>query len=204
MLTGRVTEANAKTLKSWADEAGLPMYQAVVRALEVGISSLTKGYDHNLSTAEAGKLIDMPRLDIQALVQSMRRLVLIAMLCKNVDCFPAASRRNAYSTKTGQHEQPRRGFGNGRHRRWDRERRGNGNRSTDGCARGQANIVLTAGRNSRAGRTRKQERKSSAGNKSASGHKWYVIILCERIKEQVYCRARVQKIVVKEVEVSRI
>ena len=74
MLTGRVTEANAKTLKSWADEAGLPMYQAVVRALEVGISSLTKGYDHNLSTAEAGKLIDMPRLDIQALVQSMRRL----------------------------------------------------------------------------------------------------------------------------------
>ena len=42
MLTGRVTEPQADALKAWAEKAGLPLYQATVRALELGIAALAE------------------------------------------------------------------------------------------------------------------------------------------------------------------
>lgn len=43
MLTGRVTESQAAALRAYADEVGLPLYQATVRALELGIAALIGG-----------------------------------------------------------------------------------------------------------------------------------------------------------------
>jgi hypothetical protein len=43
MLTGRVTDAQAAALKSYAADVGLPVYQATVRALELGIAILVGG-----------------------------------------------------------------------------------------------------------------------------------------------------------------
>lgn len=43
MLTGRVTETQAAALRAYADEVGLPLYQATVRALELGIAALIGG-----------------------------------------------------------------------------------------------------------------------------------------------------------------
>jgi hypothetical protein len=43
MLTGRVTDTQAAALKSYAAEVGLPLYQATVRALELGIATLVGG-----------------------------------------------------------------------------------------------------------------------------------------------------------------
>ncbi len=43
MLTARVTDTQAAVLKSYAAEAGLPLYQATVRALELGIAALVGG-----------------------------------------------------------------------------------------------------------------------------------------------------------------
>ena len=40
MLTGRVIDTQAAALRSYAAEVGLPMYQATVRALELGIAVL--------------------------------------------------------------------------------------------------------------------------------------------------------------------
>ena len=42
MLTGRVTEPQADALKAYAESAGLPLYQATVRALELGIAALAE------------------------------------------------------------------------------------------------------------------------------------------------------------------
>lgn len=43
MLSARVTEPQAEALKAYAEEAGLPLYQATVRALELGIAQLVSG-----------------------------------------------------------------------------------------------------------------------------------------------------------------
>lgn len=43
MLTARVTDTQAAALKSYAADVGLPLYQATVRALELGIASLVGG-----------------------------------------------------------------------------------------------------------------------------------------------------------------
>ncbi len=43
MLTGRVTDTQAAALRAYADEVGLPLYQATVRALELGIAALIGG-----------------------------------------------------------------------------------------------------------------------------------------------------------------
>lgn len=45
MLTGRVTEPQAAALRGYAEEAGLPLYQATVRALELGIAALVGARD---------------------------------------------------------------------------------------------------------------------------------------------------------------
>lgn len=43
MLTARVTDSQAAALKSYAADVGLPLYQATVRALELGIAALVGG-----------------------------------------------------------------------------------------------------------------------------------------------------------------
>lgn len=43
MLTGRVTDTQAAALKGYAADVGLPLYQATVRALELGIAALVGG-----------------------------------------------------------------------------------------------------------------------------------------------------------------
>lgn len=43
MLTARVTDTQAAALKSYAADVGLPLYQATVRALELGIAALVGG-----------------------------------------------------------------------------------------------------------------------------------------------------------------
>nr|KIS29560.1 hypothetical protein TQ38_28020 [Novosphingobium sp. P6W] len=43
MLTARVTETQAAVLRSYADEAGLSLYQATVRAIELGIAAFVAG-----------------------------------------------------------------------------------------------------------------------------------------------------------------
>lgn len=43
MLTGRVTDTQAAALRAYAADVGLPLYQATVRALELGIATLIGG-----------------------------------------------------------------------------------------------------------------------------------------------------------------
>lgn len=43
MLTARVTDTQAAALKAYATDVGLPLYQATVRALEIGIATLIGG-----------------------------------------------------------------------------------------------------------------------------------------------------------------
>lgn len=74
MLTGRVTDTQAAALKGYAADVGLPLYQATVRALELGIAALVggrgaepAGFD---STATA--LPNSP--DVEALREAINRL----------------------------------------------------------------------------------------------------------------------------------
>ena len=43
MLTARVTDSQAAALRAYAADVGLPLYQATVRALEIGIATLVGG-----------------------------------------------------------------------------------------------------------------------------------------------------------------
>ena len=45
LLSARVTQAQAAVLRAYADEAGLPLYQATVRALERGIAALVSEHE---------------------------------------------------------------------------------------------------------------------------------------------------------------
>ena len=50
MLTGRVTDSQAAALRAYAAEVGLPLYQATVRALEIGIATLIGGRGEGAAT----------------------------------------------------------------------------------------------------------------------------------------------------------
>ncbi len=84
MLTGRVTETQAAALRAYADEVGLPLYQATVRALELGIAALIGG--RGAAPLEAAQ--DGPRagegiaseMEISALREAVDRLTLRAEL----------------------------------------------------------------------------------------------------------------------------
>jgi hypothetical protein len=67
MLTARVTDTQAAALKGYAAEVGLPLYQATVRALELGIAALVGGrgaepVDNNNSAAAIATTADVEAL----------------------------------------------------------------------------------------------------------------------------------------------
>lgn len=77
MLTARVTDAQAAALKSYAAEVGLPLYQATVRALELGIAALVGGRGAEpVQSAPAG----LPVGEIEALREAVERLTVRAEL----------------------------------------------------------------------------------------------------------------------------
>ncbi|WP_239807056.1 hypothetical protein [Croceicoccus hydrothermalis] len=73
MLTGRVTEPQADALKAYAENAGLPLYQATVRALELGIAALAGPQDGEPVQAASASLdsdtIEGLRLSIENMIE---------------------------------------------------------------------------------------------------------------------------------------
>ena len=73
MLTGRVTEPQADALKAYAESAGLPLYQATVRALELGIAALAEPRDGEpVQTAPASldsEMIEGLRASIESMIE---------------------------------------------------------------------------------------------------------------------------------------
>lgn len=80
MLTARVTETQAAALREYAGEVGLPMYQATVRALELGIAALVGG--RGIEPARAGNEGEKksPELELNLLHEAVDRLTLRAEL----------------------------------------------------------------------------------------------------------------------------
>lgn len=78
MLTGRVTETQAAALRAYADEVGLPLYQATVRALELGIAALIggRGAAPLEAAQEAPGVLDRDTsdMDVSALREAIERL----------------------------------------------------------------------------------------------------------------------------------
>lgn len=74
MLTGRVTDTQAAALKSYAVDVGLPLYQATVRALELGIAALVggRGAEPTGSDSTPATLPNSP--DVEALREAIDRL----------------------------------------------------------------------------------------------------------------------------------
>lgn len=72
MLTGRVTDSQAAALRAYAAEVGLPLYQATVRALEIGIATLIGGRGEGVSTDAAAPVPDTSAIE-EALGELMAR-----------------------------------------------------------------------------------------------------------------------------------
>ena len=73
MLTARVTDTQAAVLRSYAAEVGLPLYQATVRALELGIAALVGGRGAEPAQVPSAGL---SAGDIEALREAIDRLTL--------------------------------------------------------------------------------------------------------------------------------
>lgn len=61
LLSARVTQAQAAVLRAYAEEAGLPLYQATVRALERGIAALVS--EHEAVPAAPSEPIDISSIE---------------------------------------------------------------------------------------------------------------------------------------------
>lgn len=72
MLTGRVTDSQAAALRAYAAEVGLPLYQATVRALEIGIATLIGGRGEGVPTDAAAPVPDTSAIE-EALGELMAR-----------------------------------------------------------------------------------------------------------------------------------
>lgn len=72
MLTGRVTDSQAAALRAYAADVGLPLYQATVRALEIGIATLIGGRGEGAVTAVAAPVPDTGAIE-EALGELMAR-----------------------------------------------------------------------------------------------------------------------------------
>lgn len=75
MLTGRVTDTQAAALKGYAADVGLPLYQATVRALELGIAALIggRGAEPTGSDSTPATLPNSP--DVEAMREAIDRLI---------------------------------------------------------------------------------------------------------------------------------
>ncbi len=80
MLTARVTDSQAAALKGYAAEVGLPLYQATVRALELGIAALVGGRGAEPATADPGAATGVVAGEVEALRDAVERLTVRAEL----------------------------------------------------------------------------------------------------------------------------
>ena len=80
MLTARVTDTQAAALKGYAAEVGLPLYQATVRALELGIAALVGGRGAEPAKADPGTAAGVPAGEVEALREALERLTVRAEL----------------------------------------------------------------------------------------------------------------------------
>ena len=72
MLTGRVTDSQAAALRAYAADVGLPLYQATVRALEIGIATLIGGRGEGAGTEAA---VPAPVPDTGAIEEALGELM---------------------------------------------------------------------------------------------------------------------------------
>ncbi|WP_174279636.1 hypothetical protein [Sphingomonas bacterium] len=80
MLTARVTDTQAAALKSYAAEVGLPVYQATVRALELGIAALVGGRGAEPARPEPTPAASVSAGEVEALREAVDRLTVRAEL----------------------------------------------------------------------------------------------------------------------------
>lgn len=80
MLTARVTDTQAAVLKSYAAEVGLPLYQATVRALELGIAALVGGRGAEPARHEQALPAGISTGEMEALREAVDRLTVRAEL----------------------------------------------------------------------------------------------------------------------------
>ena len=80
MLTARVTDSQAAALKSYAAEVGLPLYQATVRALELGIAALVGGRGAEPARHDPTPAASAQTGEIEALREAIDRLTTRAEL----------------------------------------------------------------------------------------------------------------------------
>lgn len=83
MLTGRVTDTQAAKLRDYAASIGLPLYQATVRALELGIATLTNEHQ-NAGEEPPQSAAAMPDPELLALREMVDRLALRAELADRI------------------------------------------------------------------------------------------------------------------------
>lgn len=74
MLTGRVTDTQAAALKGYAADVGLPLYQATVRALELGIAALVGGRGAEPAGSDGSATTVPNSPDVEALREAIERL----------------------------------------------------------------------------------------------------------------------------------
>ena len=84
MLTARVTDTQAAALKGYAAEVGLPVYQATVRALELGIAALVGGRGIEPARAPAAPDAGVSPDQVEALREAVERLTVRAELSDRV------------------------------------------------------------------------------------------------------------------------
>ena len=80
MLTARVTDTQAAALKGYAAEVGLPLYQATVRALELGIATLVGGRGAEPARVDPGSPTGVAAGEVEALREAVERLTVRAEL----------------------------------------------------------------------------------------------------------------------------
>ena len=80
MLTARVTDTQAAALKSYAADVGLPLYQATVRALELGIASLVGGRGAEPARHDPTSTASLSAGEVEALREAVDRLTVRAEL----------------------------------------------------------------------------------------------------------------------------
>ena len=80
MLTARVTHTQAAALKSYAGEVGLPLYQATVRALELGIAALVGGRGIEAARSATTPAVQASTEQMEALREAVDRLTIRAEL----------------------------------------------------------------------------------------------------------------------------
>lgn len=84
MLTGRVTESQAAALRSYAADVGLPVYQATVRALELGIAALVGGRGVQAAKPDPAASPALATDEIEALREAVDRLTMRAELADRI------------------------------------------------------------------------------------------------------------------------